>query len=688
MQLINQPSPDSADFAALSMTQRDTVRMWCDAFALYPVTSPVTNWFSKVSNYLNVSPATVKLKYYELKKHNDWRIFIDSRHGIKPASSCRTASLAFQAYFKTLCEKNQRSTATAIRHLKREWKNRTAIPGYEDLPQWPAYPAGWSTRNLRRLAPTKTELAAMRFGVKTSAKHLSQIYSTRVGLWPGAYYQFDDVWHDNYVRVGNHVTRVLELGALDVLSGCRFAYGAKPRMPKADGGGKQNLTEKEMRLFLAGVLYNHGYNKELGTTLVVENATAAVSKELEAILHTLGTLPDGSPVIKVDRSGISGKQQAVLNLWGGRGGGNPRHKASLESLHNLIHNELASLTAQTGHDRNEPEMSHGIVTYQERLLKVASSIPEERRDLLKHPILDFHSQFLPLLNDLYTHAINGRTDHNLQGWSELGYVTTQYTALPGSEQWLMLEDLPSESRSIITNLALREPKKWSRPYRLSPLNVWESNKSQLTPIPAYLLCDILGKDHAVARKVKGSYIEFKDSDISAETLTYESRIVTTEGRYLELENGTEYLAFSNPYAPEQLFICDQHYRCLGIAPRAQRVCPADTAAVLSAYGKRNQRNAEILAPLRERHHPEQQQADSLREHNQRILTGDLSTPEERRTQAGIKSANTRKSNQISKSAKESLTNEALNAWSSPAEEQPQEEHQEHQDTNYNPYSEE
>ena len=633
MLIIPQPSPDSKDFADLSMEQRNIVRSWLKAFDKHPVIKPITQWFQKVANYLEVSPATVKLKYYALKKQADWRILVDARLGIKPATTCRTANLAFQQYFKTLCEKNQRSTAVAIRDLKRRWKNKEEIPGYEDFPSWPSYPNGWSPRNLRRFQPTKTELSAMRFGVKTAAKHLPQIYSTRVGLWPAAFYQFDDVWHDNYVRIGNHVTRVLELGALDVLSGCRFAFGAKPRMPKADGNGKQNLTEKEMRLFLAGVLYNEGYNAELGTTLVVENATAAISKDLETTLYDAT-----GGKIKTDRSGISGKQQAVLNLWGGRGGGNPRHKASLESLHNLIHNELASLTAQTGHDRNEPEMSHGMVKYQERLLKVAADIPEARRELLQHPIIDFHSQFLPLLNDLYKHAINGRTDHNLQGWHELGYILTEYTTLPDSEQWLMLENLPSDSRQLITNLAQREPEKWSRTRKLSPLEVWESNKSQLTPIPAWLVCDILGKDHAKERKVKGSYIEFRDSDISPETVTYESRIITPEGRYKELSNGDTYLVFSNPYAPEQLFICDAHYRCLGIAPRAQRVCPADTASVLAAYGQRNQRKAEILSPLRERHAPEAKEAQDLRAHNDRIIAGDTSTAEERRSAKTSKNA--------------------------------------------------
>lgn len=645
MLTIPQPSPDSKDFADLTLDQRNIVRAWRAAFEENPVINPITAWFQKVGAYLDVSPSTVKSKYYALKKNPDWRTLVDSRLNIKKASTCRTANLEFQNYFKKLCEKNQRSTSTAIRDLKRRWKNKEPIPGYTDLPDWPKYPPGWSERNLRRFTPTKTELSAMRFGVKTAAKHLPQIYSTRVGLWPGAFYQFDDVWHDNYVRIGNQVTRVLELGALDVLSGCRFAFGAKPRMPKADGNGKQNLTEKEMRLFLAGVLYNEGYNAELGTTLVVENATAAVSKDLESILYDAT-----GGKIKTDRSGISGKQQAVLDLWGGRGGGNPRHKASLESLHNLIHNELASLTAQTGHDRNEPEMSHGLVRYQEKLIKIAADIPEARRELLKHPIIDYHSQFLPLLADLYKHAINGRKDHNLQGWHELGHIITEYTTLPDSEQWLMLEQLPSDSRQLITNLARREPQKWSRTRKLSPLEVWENNKNQLTSIPAWLVCDILGKDHAVERRVKGSYIEFQDSDISPETLTYESRIITPEGRYRELHNGDTHLVFSNPYSPDQLFICDAHYRCIGIAPRARRVCPADTTAVIEAYGQRNQRKAAILNPLRERHAPEAKEAQNLREHNALIIEGDTRTASERKAE---KTAETKRKNRLKKSNLES-----------------------------------
>ena len=85
MIIIPAPAPDSADFAELSMEQRNIVRSWLNAFDKHPVIKPITQWFQKVASYLEVSPATVKLKYYELKKHADWRVFVDSRLGIKPA---------------------------------------------------------------------------------------------------------------------------------------------------------------------------------------------------------------------------------------------------------------------------------------------------------------------------------------------------------------------------------------------------------------------------------------------------------------------------------------------------------------------------------------------------------------------------------------------------------------------------
>lgn len=651
--IITHPAPDSKEYADLPLDVRDDVRRWVWTINNNPPTKPIKLWFQSIATILGVSASTVKTKYYTVKKTGAWQSLADGRKGKKESLTCRTNDSNFQAYFKKLCEANQRSTEAAIRQLKREWKSRQIIPAYEDFPDYPAIPSGWSARNLRRLAPSKLELSTMRFGVKTAAKHLPQIYSTRVGLWPAAFYQFDDVWHDNYVRAGKQTTRVLELGCLDVLSGCRFAFGAKPRLKREDGT-KTNLNEAEMRMFLANVLYNHGVHPILGTTLVIENGTATVRGDVENILADLGQRPDGSPLIQISRSGIQGKQQAVLNLWGGRGGGNPRHKASLESLHNLIHNELAALTAQTGHDRNEPEMSHGIVKYQEQLLKGLDKITPERRALLQHPVLDFHSQFLPLLSDVYEHAINGRIDHQLEGWSQLGHILTEYTIMPNSGQWLRLEQLPEASRAIITSAAASAPDQWSQTRNLSPMEVWNTGKTQLQPVPAHIICDILGKDLAVERKIRGASIEFQDRDISPETLRYESRIQTIDGRRVELKQGEIYLTFSNPYAPEQLFVCDADYRCLGIAPRVKRVCAADTAEVYAAYGDRNQRKAEILTPLRDRWQPEVTATNKMREHNKRLRSGELVTEEERRSEGAHKAVTTKRINKAPDTTEEEL----------------------------------
>ncbi|MFC5049212.1 hypothetical protein ACFPK9_01080 [Rubritalea spongiae] len=643
---LTTPEPNSPDFAQLTMEQRDGVRAWLRAFESHPITKPITQWFATVARSVGVTPSTVKTKYYAIKKTNDWRCLIDSRKSAHTPTTCRTKNPEFQQFWKLLCERNQRSTKAAYRHLIRMWRNKEEIPGYTDLPDWPSLPQGWSYRNLNRISPNKLELTAMRHGIKAAAKYMPMVYSTRVGLWPGAFYQFDDVWHDNYVRCGSELTRVIELGALDVLSGCRFAYAAKPRLRKDGGKGKQNITEAEARLFVAGVLWDHGINHQLGTTLVLENGTMTVSGEVARIIEDYGTRPDGSPLIQLSFSGISGKQQAVLGHYAGRGGGNPRHKASLESLHNLIHNELGMLIGQTGHDRNEPEMTHGITREQEQLLKVIKNLPAERAALLKHPVIDFHSQFLPLLNDLYADAINGRTDHNLEGWHKCGFVQTEYTLMPGSEQWLQLEQIPDETFGLISSAARQEPEKWTRTRKLSPAEVWESGLDQIQPVKPYLICDILGKDLAKKRKITSSYITFTDSAVDAEPLNYSTRIRTTEGNFQELEHGKEYQVYANPFAPDQLFICDMNFRCLGIAPRQQRVCSADTTALQASFGKAAERKAQLLTSLRNRHAPDAQEIQERREHNRRVANGELVTAHERRSEGGRIGSNTRRANAL------------------------------------------
>lgn len=605
----------------LPFKERTRVREWQNAFARVDTShGQLTPCLSEIACRFDKGLSTVRRKWDEwIDSGRDWRVFADGR-SLRAAGIGHTHHPSFERFVRKTILENQRSTAAAIRELKRLWKARHPIPGYEGFPGWPAIPDGWSERNLRRLAPTKAELKVKRQGMKKAATLFKQTLTTRVGLWPGAWIQYDDVWHDNLVRHGNAVTRVLEFGALDVYSAARYDWGSKPRLPRnffKDGKKHDGLSEREFRLFAAGTLFKHGYNADQGTRLSGEGGTAKFSERFAKLLYD-GT---GGKVVVSDVA-ITGEQQAVLGLWTGRSGGNPRAKAHLESLHSLIHNELAGLLGQTGKDwKHAPEETHGIVAWQKQLIKWAADLPEHLRGSLHEPLLDYFTQFLPLRDMLYRGVINGREDHQLEGWAKIpGRIITEYTLAPGSDTWLALGDLPEETRAMIHSAVRQAPDRWSRRRAITPGEAWELGRKYLTPITQALLCDLLGEDLAVERKVDGLFFQFRDADIDPwDDVVYSSRVITPDGKPLELPHGEKFAVFSNPYHPDSLLVCDARLRCLGVAPRVNRVCAADREALEKSWGHAAERQADRLARIRSDYSEDAERATAHREADRRLI---------------------------------------------------------------------
>lgn len=601
------------EWQALPYAVRMKVRRW--AVLLSKVDRPgVTQQLETIARKMDTSYVTARRRLSEWQSTGDWRVLADKRS----IPNDLTHDPGFRDFWGKLVEENQRSTRAARRALLRRWQSRLPIPGYEDLAGWPEVPHGWSETNLARLTPPKADLTLMRQGVKAGAKYLPQLFRTRVGLWPGSHIQMDDVWHDHYVRFGKDACRVLEFGALDVWSGCRFAIGTSPRRPIEGKGSRlrhSGLTERDFRYFVASVLWNHGWSPH-GTILMLERGTAALREAIERLLHdaTRG-------LIRVETGGLQGEQQALLGDWAGRAGGKGNFKAHLESLHNLIHNELAALPGQTGKDRqSQKESTFGMVRYQERLLAWAASMPEELTRHLRHPLLDYHCEFLPLLNHLYAVAINGRTDHDLEGWAELGRIVTRYTLAPGTGTWLDMEDIPAETRALVTSAAAADPARWTRRHRMSPGEVWQG-RGVLERASHALICDMLGPDCATPRKVEGSYIAFEDAEVSPSELIYEARVLTPEGREKELRRGEKYACFANPYDPKVLLVCDAKLRCLGMARQVPRVCLADREGMMAAWGRNAARTTELLEGVRGRHAEEEEAAAAMRRHNAELGFG-------------------------------------------------------------------
>ncbi|CAN5354827.1 hypothetical protein BH09VER1_BH09VER1_28670 [soil metagenome] len=635
LQLVPPPSDDF--FSGLPHAARVEVRAWSHAFRSVPLVKPIGVALRKIANILGTSPKTVEAKYLALKKGADWRVFVDHRL-LSPSRASRVKDPRFQAFIKNLFEKHRRVSASAIDELYKMWRDKAAIPAYEGHPGWPNIPEGWSERNLYRQQPSKTELTAFRIGLTRASGDMPQVFTTRVGLWCMSHVMIDDLWHDNFVRVGERgkVGRVLELDALDVHSGYKVAWGFKPRLPKIlQPSVMEGLTEKNTRLLLAATFFRTGYSPR-GTKILAEHGTAAVSDRAARILYD-----SSNKLIQLRESGITGAEQVILGSWKGQGKGNPKFKAPLESLRNLIHNRLDALPGQAGPNRDDrPEITNSMLQYQQDLLELAAKLPPARQSLLVHPLWDFHSQFCPFVSDLYR-EMNERDNHRLEGWSELGFITHQYRLAPQSSDWLTEENLlalPPASRQLLNDLVRAEPDLYSRNRRLSPADVFHRGSDELLTIGPEVVGELLIDDYGREEKVKGAYFEFDDIEISPELLRFEARIYTPGGtRPQELPSGEKYMVFVNPILPEFLFVFDSRKAFLGLAQRVQKVTRLDETAGLAAMGLKKHRTAERLQPMRMRHEDERLAHASMVENNERVANESIPvTVEEKATDRRIR----------------------------------------------------
>jgi hypothetical protein len=587
MHLTLRPS-DLDDFASIPARWREEARAWIRGLEQLKA-GLLTK--AELCTLMGASRQTVDRKIKAATEHG-WRGLVPS---YKPAAGLPPE---FIEHWRRLVESYQRKTRPAWRALLRQWHAREPIPGYAGHPGWPNLPTGWTERNLYRQVPTKLELTAMRHGLgRAIARHAPKVLSTRVGTWHLSHILWDDVWLDAMAHMlqQRQLVRVLQIGALDLHSGCRFHYGTRPQLRRETDGKKDGLKEADMRFALAAQLHQFGISPR-GTTMIVEHGTAAIRDRVRDVLRcSFGDL------IQISDSGITGKLQAVAGLEG-RGGGNFRHKAALESLHNLMHNELAALPAQTGHDRDEPEMLHGLRREHEQLWRIAHTLPEHVVSMLKFPALEYHSQFLPVLRAVLE-AINARTDHDLEGWEALGYITREYRLTLGSDDWTPEQDLAPALVPAMRHMIIAEPA-LMRVRKLSPREVFDRNREQTQPVPPSVIADILYQDLARARQCRDGYFEFADQELSPEAMHFESRVTTADGSQIELRDRETYEIIVNPFDPSQAWVYSGRAKqgsFLGLAARVQRASRADPDATAAAVRRAKARLADQIRPARERH---------------------------------------------------------------------------------------
>jgi hypothetical protein len=628
MNALLQPS-DINFLESLKPHVRTEAHKWHNAF--HAVSKPITASLQQLSTRFGVPFETARRKYYAwLTADKSITSLVNKAKQGKTNDDALSAD--FICWFKKKAERNQRVSRSEYFKFVRAWQSGAHIPGLDNTLPRHVLPPGCSYANLMRKVKDAFARDVMRRGLSyATAKHGPQIFSTRAELWYLSHLMIDDLWHDNFVVFGKQIVRVLELDALDVFSGCLITFGTKPRFRREDGSF-DNLKEKFARLIVASVFFNEGFAPR-GTTILAEHGTAAVSDHVARILYDF---TGGKIVLR--ESGITEKEQAVAG-WRGQGKGNPRFKAALESIRNLKHNLLGDVAGQTGKDRDHrPEYTHGQLEECADLLKAITVLAEhkpERARQIQLNLLQYHSEFLPLLVDCYD-FINARTWHDLEGWHQAGHVLTEYRVTP-QERWLTdaeFSNLPVALKSALLETAQSDPR-FLQSRKMSPTEVRNRHRHELIKIPPFLVGDLLGPDYATELNVHGAYFDsFKDQDLSPEALQYESVVITPDGQRAQLRDD-KYMVFVNPFDLSHLFVhgvCRKsdpssalrHQSsalgpCLGVAKRVTRVNPADLQQLNAAFGYRNQRLAELKAPIAARHADLVQEATDRARHNAAVL---------------------------------------------------------------------
>lgn len=518
--------------------------------------------------------------------------------------------------WKALCEESHRSNKTAHKRLVALWRTRDQriadIPEYRDFPGWPALPAGWTYDNLQEHAPSRFERAAARVGRAAAALHRPTVFTTRVGLYPGSHYLFDDKWNDFFVNdlTSGQSGRPLEVYALDLFSAHKLNWAF--RLRERDEQGKyKGIAEVMMRYVLAGVLFTEGYSPR-GTHLVTEAGTAKIR---EGLADALRDASDGK--IIVDEGAVR-SSYAMLHQFPSLAKGNPRHKAALESNNNLEHNRLDFLPAQTGRNRDErPEELAGRLKYNASLLAAYDQLPEAKRALLEFPVLE-RNQYAELASHVYASIADDR-DHRLDDWVACGNVV-QVVEIGGAT--IRLDQLPADQLAAVSSL-IESGQLKPRPLRATRREAWLRGRSDLVKLPGWGVVAILGDDLARETTVRDNMFEIPASEDISTVLRYESIIRTPEGHTAILRDREKYQVFVNPYAPDTLFVRDAAGRYLGECSRITAPSRGDVVGIQHAIAEASRREGQLLAPMRARAAAKAKDRRDMHRNNASVITGEI-----------------------------------------------------------------
>ena len=448
------------------------------------------------------------------------------------------------------------------------WSNEhTGAPPPQHCPYIPhrCTPKGWSERNLRRFLPSRPAIVAARIGTMAAREFLPKLPSTRVGLPFGSVFIVDDRFHDAQVKFSGNLNPqgVVELGAIELLSGHYCTYGMKPVRERADGT-RELLREAYMRYLVADIVCRIGYHRD-GCLIVGEHGTARLPKDVQDLLATL------------TNGRVEFQTGAVLNapiakgLLPGAARGNYRMKAALESAHGRYKNDMALLPGQKGADpAHAPEDLPAKQSYHRAMMKACIALAEQAPDLcsrIASPFPDYHSyvQACGLIYD----RIADDTHHNLEGWYACGFSIDEFSLFgDGWKPMSELDRLNPQQRELIL-AALRSEPRSVRPRRMSRKEAFftQQARSDLIRLPDSVVPSILGPDLGdIIQPAKDGTFQIPDKYLPSTHHTVAALCMTPKGIRQILSRNIKYLVHFNPLNAREAFISMPDGSYLGKAP--------------------------------------------------------------------------------------------------------------------------
>jgi len=582
---------DAELIGMLTVKERDAVLLWKDVVRRFDNASDKVAVISQLERELRgsirISRATLYRQAKAFRKEGLLGLFpVKARRRVTAETSIPPEFV--EECWKLVACQSQRNqgTAAAYRSLFYDWLiPGKVIPGYgtdwrgiytrqhdgSPAPQHCPYlphrctPVGWSERNLRRFLPDRPAITAARIGTLAARELLPKLPSTRVGLAFGSVFVADDRFHDAQVKFsGNLMPQgVVELGAIELLTGHYCTFGMKPVREREDGT-REHIREAFMRYLVADILCRIGYNAN-GCKIIGEHGTARIPTDTQGLLKDL----------------TGGRVEfctgAVLNapiakgLLPGAARGNYRMKAALESAHGRYKNDMALLPGQKGADpAHAPEDLPAKQAYHKALMKACVALAEQNPDLcnrIASPFPDYHS-YIQACGLVYDRIADDIT-HTLEGWYECGFSVDEFSLFSG--EWKPLAEidrLKPEQRALIL-AALRADPRSVRPRRMSRREAFAymQQRSDLIRLPDSIVPAILGPDLGDMLNVeKDGTLQVPDKYLPATRHQVAAWCKMPDGNTQALTRGSKWLIHFNPLNAREAFVSTPDGAYIGKAP--------------------------------------------------------------------------------------------------------------------------